>query len=226
MAMVRHEWFGLDVKHWKEIRQMNQLAVQSAAVSIDQMEIGEPRQVFLFSGHMVDAPDRSPARFPPEMEPHAAAAIGKLLDELGAGADDVAISSGACGSDLLFAEACLKRNVRVEIYLPFVEEKFLKNSIDFAGKQWRDRFFAVKKQIQGWRIMPQELGPTPAREDPFAGVNLWMLHQALAYGTKKVCFICLWDRQAGDGPGGTKHLHDAVVQGGGKAYVLDTTKLW
>ena len=81
---------------------MNQLAVQSAAVSIDQMEIGEPRQVFLFSGHMVDAPDRSPARFPPEMEPHAAAAIAKLLDELGAGADDVAISSGACGSDLLF----------------------------------------------------------------------------------------------------------------------------
>ena len=224
--MVRREWFGLDVKQWKEFRQMNQLAVQSAAVSIDQMEIGEPRQVFLFSGHMVDAPDRSPARFPPEKEPQAAAAIANVLDELGAGADDVAISSGACGSDLLFAEACLKRNVRVEIYLPLVEEKFLENSVDFAGKQWRDRFFAVKKQVESWRIMPQELRPTPAREDPFACVNLWMLDQALAYGTKKVCFICLWDRRAGDGPGGTKHLHDAVIQRGGKAYVLDTTKLW
>jgi hypothetical protein len=53
-----------------------------------------------------------------------------------------------------------------------------------------------------------------------------MLDKALAYGSRKISFICLWDRQAGDGPGGTKHLHDAVVQGAGKAYVLDTTKLW
>lgn len=205
---------------------MNQRAVQSPALAIDPMENSKPRQVFLFSGHMVDALGRSPARFPPEKEPYAAAAIGKLLDELSAGADDVAISSGACGGDLLFAESCLERNVRLEIYLPFVEEEFLKRSIDFTGKHWRDRFFAVREQVQGWHIMPQDLGPTPAREDPFACVNLWMLDQALAYGTKKVCFICLWDCRGGDGPGGTKHLHDAVIQGGGKAYVLDTTKLW
>jgi hypothetical protein len=51
------------------------------------------------------------------------------------------------------------------------------------------------------------------------------LGQALAYGIRKVSFICLWNRQAGDGPGGTKHLHDAVVQGSGKAYLLDTTEL-
>jgi len=80
--------------------------------------------------------------------------------------------------------------------------------------------------VPSWHIVPQELGPTPTSEDSFACVNLWMLDQALDYGTRKVSFICLWDRQAGDGPGGTKHLHDAVVQGSGKAYVLDTTKLW
>ncbi|HXV79772.1 MAG TPA: hypothetical protein VEG60_07820 [Candidatus Binatia bacterium] len=28
------------------------------------------------------------------------------------------------------------------------------------------------------------------------------------------------------GPGGTKHLRDAIVQGSGKAYVFDTTQLW
>jgi hypothetical protein len=205
---------------------MNQLAVLTPSLAIDLMEESRPRQVFLFSGHLVDAPDRSPARFPADKEPEAVAAMGKLLDELDAGADDVAISSAACGGDLLFVESCLKRKVRVEIYLPFVEEEFLNNSVDFAGKQWRERFFAVKKQVQGWRIMRHELGPTPAGEDPFACVNLWMLDQALAYGAKKLRFICLWDRRAADGPGGTKHLHDAVVQDGGKAYVLDTTKLW
>jgi hypothetical protein len=195
-------------------------------VAIDQKENTAPRQVFLFSGHMVDAPDRSPPRFPPDKEPLAAAAIGKLLDELGAGATDVAISSGACGGDLLFAESCLQRRLRVEIYLPFVEEEFLKESIDFAGEHWRQKFFWVKERVQGWHIMPHDLRPTPTGEDPFACVNLWMLHQVLAYGARKVSFICLWDRQAGDGPGGTKHLRDAVVQGSGKAYVLDTTKLW
>ena len=205
---------------------MNQLAEQILTVATDQEIISAPRQVFLFSGHMIDAADRSPARFPPDKEPLAAAAIEKLLDELGAGADDVAISSGACGGDLLFAEACWQRGLRVEIYLPFVEEEFLKESVNFAGEHWREKFFWVKERVRGWHIMPHERGPAPTGEDPFAAVNLWMLDQARAYGTGKVRFICLWDRQAGDGPGGTKHLHDAVVQGSGKAYVLDTTKLW
>ena len=205
---------------------MNQLAEQNPTVVNDQKENNAPRQVFLFSGHMVDAPDRSPPRFPPDKELLAAAAIDKLLDELGATATDMAISSGACGGDLLFSESCLLRGLRVKIYLPFVEEEFLKESVDFAGEHWRQKFFWVKARAEGWHIMPQELGPTPKNEDPFACVNLWMLDQAFAYGTGKVSFICLWDRRAGDGPGGTKHLHDAVFQGSGKAYVIDTTRLW
>ena len=205
---------------------MNQLSEQTPAVAIDRTENNVPRQVFLFSGHMIDAPDRSPPRFPPDKEPLAAAAIDKLLDELGAGTTDMAISSGACGGDLLFAESCLQRRLCVEIYLPLMQEEFVKESIDFAGEHWREKFFAVKERARRWHVMPQELGPTPSGEDSFACGNLWMLDQALAYGSRKVSFICLWDRQAGDGPGGTRHLHDAVVQGSGKAYVLDTTKLW
>jgi hypothetical protein len=150
---------------------------------------------------MIDAPDRSPPRFPPDKEPLAAAAIDKLLDELGAVTTDVAISSGACGGDLLFAESCLQRRLRVEIYLPFVQEEFLKESIDFAGEHWREKFFWVKERTRRWHIMPQELRPTPPGEDSFACGNLWMLDKALAYGARKVSFICLWDRQAGDGPG-------------------------
>jgi hypothetical protein len=205
---------------------MNQLSEQTPAMAIDRTENNVPRQVFLFSGHMIDAPDRAPPRFPSDKEPLAAAAIDKLLDELGAVTTDVAISSGACGGDLLFAESCLQRRLRVEIYLPFVQEEFLKESIDFAGEHWREKFFWVKERARRVHIMPQELGPTAPGEDSFACVNLWMLDKALAYGSRKISFICLWDRQAGDGPGGTKHLHDAVVQGAGKAYVLDTTKLW
>ena len=73
----------------------------------------------------------------------------------------MAISSGACGGDLLFAESCLQRRLRVEIYLPFVEEEFLEESINFAGEYWREKFFWVKERARRVHIMPQELGPTP-----------------------------------------------------------------
>ncbi len=43
---------------------MPQLAEQIPTVAPAQEIISAPRQVLLFSGHMVDAPDRSPARFP------------------------------------------------------------------------------------------------------------------------------------------------------------------
>ena len=134
------------------------MAQQDASMPIGQGESAVARQIFLFSGHMVDAADRSEPRFPPDKEPLAAAAIGALLDQLGAGAEDVAISSAACGGDLLFAEACLQRGVRVEIYLPFAEEEFLQESVNFAGEHWRQKFFSVKERVRDWHIMALEAG--------------------------------------------------------------------
>jgi len=205
---------------------MNQLSEQNTDVRTDRRENGAARQVFLFSGHMIDAADRTQPRFPPDKEPLAKAAIETVLDQLGAGANDVAISSAACGGDLLFVESCVQRGVCVEIYLPFVEEEFLQKSVNFAGDRWREKFLWVKERVRDWHIMPHELAPLRSGEDAFANVNLWMFDRAAAYGSRNIRFICLWDRKAGDGPGGTKHLHDAVEQGAGKACVLDTTKLW
>ena len=62
-----------------------------------------PRRVFLFSGHMIDAKGRPTPRFPPEKEPIAATAIAQTLNELSAGPEDLGITQGACGGDLLFS---------------------------------------------------------------------------------------------------------------------------
>src|SRR2546422_95875 len=59
-----------------------------------------PRQVFLFSGHMIDAPDRKEPRFPADKERIAATAIATQLDELKAGPEDLAFCGGACGGDI------------------------------------------------------------------------------------------------------------------------------
>lgn len=185
------------------------------------------RYVFLFSGHMIDAPRRVPPRFPPKMEKIAAKEIVKKLDELGAGPKDLALCGGACGGDLLFAEACLKRRVHLQIRIPFVEPTFLKNSVTFARGNWGKRYEAVKNnKLTKVFVMPEELGPTPENVNPYERNNLWQLYTALSMGPEKVRFICLWDGKGGDGPGGTKHMHDSVKKRSGLVYVLDTNILF
>ena len=133
-----------------------------------------PNTVALFSGHMIDAPDRKTPRFPPDKEPLAAAAIAEALSQIGVTSGDLAICGGACGGDLLFAEACLARDMQVELYIPFDELTFLASSVDFAGGNWRDRYFAVKSRAT-LHVMPDELGPLPDGEDAYERNNRWML---------------------------------------------------
>ena len=186
-----------------------------------------PRKIFLFSGHMVDKPDRKPPRFPAEKVPLAAQAIAAQLDALGCSGADLAIASGACGGDLLFAEAVQQRHCRLQIYLPFETDEFLARSVGFAGEMWEQRFAQASRHPQtGMRIMPRELGPPPEGASAYERVNIWMLYAALSGGVERVHFICLWNRQGGDGRGGTRHLHDAVADRGGKVHVLDTRQIF
>src|SRR5919108_3249799 len=97
----------------------------------------QPRRVLLFSGHMIDAPDRATPRFPPQAVPIARQAIEHTLDGIGANQHDLAISSGACGGDLIFAQAALARGVPLQMYLPFAKVDFLPESVGFAGDTWR-----------------------------------------------------------------------------------------
>lgn len=52
-----------------------------------------------------------------------------------------------------------------------------------------------------------------------------MLYTALGWGPERLHFLCLWNRSEGDGPGGTKHMHDTVRKHAGHVYVIDTNKL-
>jgi hypothetical protein len=184
-----------------------------------------PRKVALFSGHMIDAPGRAKPRFPPDKEPVAAGAIAAALADLDLGPSDLAICGGACGGDLLFAEAAFERGARLELYIPFEEPTFLEKSVDFADRDWRARFLAAKASAD-LNIAPRELGPTRDGEDPYERNNRWMLDAASRFGPSKVDFVCLWNGEGGDGPGGTKHMMEEVRAKGGRTVWLDTTKLW
>ena len=191
----------------------------------------QPRQVVLFSGHMVDAPERLTPRFPADKEPIAAQKIAEALDQLAAGPDDLALSQAAAGGDLLFLEACQQRGVRLQILLPFPEPEFIERSIlpSTGGATWRERFFQMKerlKDVKDVRIMSDELGPLPIGVDPFERCNLWLLSTAFASGVEKVRFVCLWNGGGGDGPGGTAHMYNEVKERTGRVTWIDTRKAW
>lgn len=243
VAAANRDWFALDSSRQTLtlLRDTEFRPAESvAALEIVEREIAriappfEPRQVILFSGHMIDALDRPTRRFPEDKEPIAAQNIAAALDALRAGPGDLALAQGASGGDLLFLEACRERGVRLQLLLPLDEPAFIERSIlsSAGGEKWRERYYALKSGMKDApRIMPAELGPLPEtargeEANPFERCNLWLLYTALAWGVDKVRFICLWNGGGGDGPGGTAHMYNEVKRRTGRVSWLDTRVLW
>lgn len=185
---------------------------------------GKPERAFLFSGHMVDRPDRPQPRFPPDKVAAAAQRINNVLETLAAGPGDIAFTQGAAGGDLLFAEACQARGVNLHLLLPHPEEDFIAASIlpSADGATWQERFLAVRRQLlQPPAILPAGDG------NPYVRCNQWLLDRALAHGPEHLQFICLWDGAGGDGDGkgGTADMIEAVRRSGGRIDWIDTRQL-
>ena len=170
----------------------------------------------LFSGHMVDAPDRTEPRFPPERVPLVRRDIAEviwLIDDSEVGA----VSGLACGGDLLFAEEWLKTGRALQAYLPRPVEAFLDESVRFAGEEWVASFHRVITDP-----MVSVVGPDDEilrLEDPHTANNLRMLEAARRQGGS-IHGVFLWDGSGGDGPGGTQQLVSEVLEAGGSVTVL------
>jgi len=235
VAAADKDWFALN-SSWQQLSMLKALGFRpeetGAGISVLQQALDRvsppwrPDKVLLFSGHMIDTADRSTERFPASMQDLAASAIASKLDELEGGKNDLALCEGACGGDLLFAEAALALGMRLELRLPFSEPKFLADSVAFAGQQWVDRYFKVKENEKTTVfIMPDELGATPDNRDAYERANLWQLYTALAWGAERVRFIAFWDGQKSNKRGGTDHMIQAVRESSGRWYVVDSNKV-
>ena len=236
VAVCNNNWFALD-STWQQLSVLRDLEFRpdevNAALAVLEKEINrllppwKPRLVFLFSGHMVDEADRELPRFPDQKSGFGAGAILNKLNDLGASGADLGICGGACGGDLLFAELCLDRGMRLHLYLPFDEPKFLEKSVSFAGEEWLQKYFRVKAHPNTtMTILSEELGDGEAGANPYARNNLRMLYNALTLGADKVRFIALWDGKEGDGPGGTKHMLETVHEHLGQVSILDTNVIF
>ncbi len=233
---VNTNWFALD-STWQQLTVLRDLEFRpeevSAAIAVMEREINrlkppwQPRMTVLFSGHMIDKPDRPKPRFPDGKSALASGAILNKLNDLGVTEQDLAIGSAACGGDLLFAELCLDRGMTVHLYLAFDEPEFLERSVNFAGEEWKKQYFRVRDHPKSELFtLTEDLGPGEPGANQFARNNVRMLYNALALGTDRVRFIALWDGLEGDGPGGTKHMIETVKQHLGQVSILDTKQIF
>jgi class 3 adenylate cyclase/tetratricopeptide (TPR) repeat protein len=158
-------------------------------------------KLVIFSGHMIDAPDRRIPRFPPEKEGAIRELLEKQLEAMNAG---IGFASAACGSDILFLETMLARGGAIHIVLPWPAEEFVKTSVDLDGKgTWNKRFEAVLARAASIRILGQLYMPGSAIGFEYCNLAVNGLARVFARSLDlDITPLAVWDGFVG-GPGGT-----------------------
>ena len=185
--------------------------------------------VILFTGHKMDEEGKTEKRLLPEMEKEARKRIDAALDKFDIGDDDLGVSAGAaCGGEIIFIEACLDREMKVEVHLPFSEPQYIKQNVSFAGDEWVERFYNIRNHPDV-RISFQldHVGKVKADDDPYERNNRWALYSSLILGVDRVRLIALWDGkgQETDRDGMlVSHMVEEMRHIGGLVEHINTTK--
>lgn len=161
-------------------------------------------RVAVFSGHMLDRPDRAIPRFPADQEDAVRSTIRDWLVQNNA---LIGYSSAACGGDLLFQEVLQELGGESRIVLPYGEQLFAADSVDFAGPRWIARYKKVLESATNLVVV----SPHRTQGDGIAYdyANL-VMHGLAAVRAAELqadqqapIGLALWNGAPGDGPGGT-----------------------
>jgi hypothetical protein len=196
-----------------------------------RIEEGAPRRVLLFTGHMIDAPTRTTPRFPREKADVAQEAIREaVLSEQKLGPIAHGIAGGACGGDILFHQVCEELGISTSIFLAQARDEYVKSSVAHAGREWIQEFDRLCATRPVHVLSHADQLPTWVHDEPDYTIwqrsNLWMVSTALAAGGQNLTLIALWNREGGDGPGGTADMVDKAREHGARTIVLDTNEIF
>lgn len=166
--------------------------------------------VVVFSGHMLDHPDRAVPRFTADREAEVREAIRLHLLGIKAG---IGYSSAACGADLVFCECLLEMEAKVNLVLPCSVEAFKRQSVNFAGPQWERRFHHVLANATSC-ISTSPTGNAVTAPQASSGGGLIYANrvatglaalQARALDLELKA-LAVWDGKPAQRPGGTAHV--------------------
>jgi hypothetical protein len=178
----------------------------------------------LFTGHMIDAPQRKVPRFPAAKEATAREEIRNCLTmEASLNLQLTGIAGAASGGDILFHEVCEELSIPSQIYLALPVDEYKKASVSFAGGNWEVRFERLLRKLPVHFLT--NANSTLENDNVWERANLWMLGSALANGGNNMSLIALWDGKGGDGTGGTEHMVTVAKAEGAKSIIIDTNNL-
>ena len=244
-ALIDADWFALDAVR-RNLAVYSDLAlfepnVSAALKVVDdliaplQPPQAAPDRVLLFTGHMVDAPDRekSRMRFPPTADAEAKARAlieAAVKAEIAQGGTVCGIAGGACGSDILFHEVCSALGVETRLFLALPRAKFQVASVQRAGPHWVERYEKLCDRVPPRVLQETDALPNWLVDKPDYDVwqrnNQWMMFNAIATGARRLTLIALYNPTLDpDGPGGTSHLITLARRWGFKSVELDARAL-
>lgn len=206
----------------------------------EESENGEPPKtaareaegyVFLFSGYMVSNPFKMDDQFPPGKEKDIKAAIRNVLGKYKAGPDDLAIVTGMdAGSEILFVECCVEREIPVEAYFATPEAPYVNEFVSPGGEEWTERFYKMKNNpLVEEYYQPDHVGLPKNGDDVHERNNRWAFYSALTRGIDKVRLIAVWDGKS-ETPRDrdarlVKHMIDLMRETGGIIEHINSIKL-
>ncbi len=187
-------------------------------------------RAFLFTGYMVDHPSKDKKTFPADKENEIRQEILLKLESLNAGPDDRAYVAGlSAGSEILFAEICAEKGIKVRAYLPLPESAYIRQFVSPGGDAWVDRFYKIRNhQLVDEQYQIENVGLPKPGDDPYERNNRWALYSSLGRGIDKVTLIALWNAH-GDIPKDrdarlVHHMIELMRDTGGAIEQISTSK--
>ena len=153
------------------------------------------RQVFLFEGYTVDPKGSKRNLFPTAKEDEVRKAITDVLDKYNADDNDLAFTAGlSAGTELIFAELCAERGIKVEAHLPLADAPYVREFVSPYGDKWVERFYKVRNHpLVDEKYQEQHLGKPKNGDNVYERNNRWALYSSLLLGIDKVRLIAFWN---------------------------------
>ncbi len=179
--------------------------------------------VIAFAGHMIDAPERAPSRFPAALEADVAAALRSQLESM---RTPIVYTSAACGADLICIEQALAVGAEVNVVLPFARDDFVRTSVAPGGAEWVARFDAALERASRVVMATEEahLDDDVLYDHAARLVDGLALLRAAQLATVP-SLVCVLDPEAGGDVGGTLASCERWRRRNGVVHAIDLRAL-